>query len=1136
MNWVLGIVALGVFVYTWFIAKPPRVSAQEWDGLPTAEEGVSIAVVFGTVQINSPNITWFGDVGRSGLNYYAGAQFGLCHGEVDWFEGIAVGGKSVWSGYVAPNASGVGFVNFRALFGALDEFAGKAESRGVDGVEGLAMVRFGAVNNAGTDDGSQGAPCDYLTKQMQMVKGPQYHGVCTVELWRPWLGNSPSLKPFGFRVQRIHKAQGGDEAQWYDAKAEIRIGRNREEVWKYKVAAAWDATDYSAKAFNDSAWTTGQGGFGNAGRWNFGYKTPIVQTSLQGLEGATSTSVPLGTSVWVRQDIGPMPPCAFGVRVWNDGAATLWCNGTQVTLTPITDSKDPRSGVFNARAWVPASLVDAGGVNVLALRVVAGFNDNSQIGQYVYAGLQAGLDRFSPEAVVNMNGVHVVYEVLTNTTWGLGYAAADVDWAASFMTAASTCYAERLGVSFLWSAQTKIEEFLSEVLRHIGAVLYVDRTTGKFTIKLIRNDFDVGDLLVLNASNIARIENAERPALGELVNSVTATYSRVPNGDPGTITVHDNGLIAAQGAVIGQKVEFQGLTDAYSAQRMAFRNLRALSRSLLSCALETNREASGLNVGDPFVLNWPNLDINNVVMRVTGVELGDGISNAVKIKAAEDVFYTADAPIVLFPGTIWPPVTLEPLPGTAYSTRFTTVRTEDPLNRGVVFCTFLGPHFAGGNTPVLEGWTEDPPGVFAYPTTGPLDAEWFDDVDPGTDDHSGVSPMLGKAVLVWTGDTTESGVDEKRMGVFLVEDVGGHWVDYGLPSQTYVSTYPRLRRHPDYDESGDFVEGMTVQVQAGTAHGGHFFTLANAAVTLGATEQEWAEATTKTWAYGYQLLTPAQLAEAEQVTTGGRVSPGVLDEAVTMGVAGADFTGFETLAGTPGVSTIPAGPWRFPVEGVWLDVDAPAETTTIGFKVYRVRYGGGGGVVFEVLGPALHNTDPIPLDLTYNAPSIQMDDGDVLALIPTLHTSSATPVTLNLRYSSPQHGTGVTMPAPTAAPLPRATRMAARHADGVVIVSERAIDTAVTVAAGTHLVGFTTAGYQDGDSVSLTVNGGTAGSPVVIEHLGTAPTGSAPFFLGSISLLGATYGNLQAKTSNYRITIKYDKPALRWYLIGGPIA
>src|SRR3546814_4430004 len=79
----------------------------------------------------------------------------------------------------------------------------------------------------------------------------------------------------------------------------------------------------------------------------------------------------------------------------------------------------------------------------------------------------------------------------------MGYLESDID-DASFIAAADTLSNEGLGMSLLWDKQILIDAFIQEVIKHIDAALYVSRTTGKFVLKLIRADYDEGDLITLD--------------------------------------------------------------------------------------------------------------------------------------------------------------------------------------------------------------------------------------------------------------------------------------------------------------------------------------------------------------------------------------------------------------------------------------------------------------------------------------------------------------------------------------------------------------------------------------------------------------------------------------------------------------
>ena len=58
-----------------------------------------------------------------------------------------------------------------------------------------------------------------------------------------------------------------------------------------------------------------------------------------------------------------------------------------------------------------------------------------------------------------MNPAHIIYECLTDRTWGRGYSSAEID-DASFRAAADTLYAENFGLSILWDQQQDIEAFI----------------------------------------------------------------------------------------------------------------------------------------------------------------------------------------------------------------------------------------------------------------------------------------------------------------------------------------------------------------------------------------------------------------------------------------------------------------------------------------------------------------------------------------------------------------------------------------------------------------------------------------------------------------------------------------------------
>lgn len=267
----------------------------------------------------------------------------------------------------------------------------------------------------------------------------------------------------------------------------------------------------------------------------------------------------------------------------------------------------------------------------------------------------------SGTATGDMNPAHIIRECLTDRDWGMGYADSDIDDAA-FAAAADALHAETFGISIVWDRQSTIEAFIEQILRHIDAALYVDRRTGKFVLKLIRNDYTVGTLLTLDESNIERVEGLGRPAFGELINSISVAYWDAETGNDAAITLDDTALVQMQGGVINTTAQYPGITSRSLAARVAQRDLRTLSQPLLSCTIYATRAASALDIGDAFVLTWPAAGISGVVMRVTGLALGDGRNNRVRITCTQDAFALPAQAVIAPPADEWVSPIETPLP------------------------------------------------------------------------------------------------------------------------------------------------------------------------------------------------------------------------------------------------------------------------------------------------------------------------------------------------------------------------------------------------------------------------------------------------------------------------------------------
>lgn len=242
------------------------------------------------------------------------------------------------------------------------------------------------------------------------------------------------------------------------------------------------------------------------------------------------------------------------------------------------------------------------------------------------------------EISVGMNPAHILVQCLTDPQWGMGYPQESIGW--SFWNAVWVLSDEGFGLNLLWTRQQSIESFVGQILDHIGGILYTDPQQGTFEIKLLRDDYEIGNLPQLGPDEIVSIERFERAQWGELPNELTVVYTDWDTGGDATATVENLAAIQLQGGVINQRRDYPGVNYGPLASRLALRDLRALGSPLARISITVAREtlARAPLPGDVFQLNWPRLGIDRMAVRITGIDTGVLGAAQWRIDAVEDVF------------------------------------------------------------------------------------------------------------------------------------------------------------------------------------------------------------------------------------------------------------------------------------------------------------------------------------------------------------------------------------------------------------------------------------------------------------------------------------------------------------------
>ena len=568
-----------------------------------------------------------GDEVTVGYFYSLGIHMGLWKGPIDKVVNIRVDEKCAWSG---ENTGGPLTIDAPELFG------GEEREGGVTGVVDIDM----------------GGPAQTENTYLQSQLGndiPAFRGFVSAILNQVYIGLNPYLKPWRIRGQRIHVRQDGID-QWYDEKAEILytcpgdnfISSNRWRLHILEVDMSLqpdlpNATWVRALTFFDQNgnsltlpedFVIGQGCFASdnssvcSGAFDGGGEDETFWFS--------SLPVPEGTEIHIGYDFGGEKLHVSSFMIGN-ATHTLPYLERGNPIQYAIEYEDGNGDWISTGEFAPFDVPGTENTYFENYNVVAETNPVDPTCSYT-------------GDVYDMNPAHIVRECVTDPDWGLGHPETENDDAASTY-AADLLYTEEMGISINWYRQGPVEDFIAQIKKHINAELYVDRQTSKYVLKLIRDDYDPDALLTLDENDIVRIENARRPALGELINSVTVVYWDTCTSKDASVTVQDEALIQMQGGTINTTIQYPGFTNFRNAVRAAQRDLLALSTPLYASTIYAKRTADGLNIGDVFILTYPDYDISQMIVRITEADYGDGRKNEIRLNVVEDVFALPVTPI-----------------------------------------------------------------------------------------------------------------------------------------------------------------------------------------------------------------------------------------------------------------------------------------------------------------------------------------------------------------------------------------------------------------------------------------------------------------------------------------------------------
>jgi hypothetical protein len=523
-----------------------------------------------------------------GYRYFVGVHFQLCRALADYLYGIEVAERPVWQG---STPGGQITITAKDIFGGT-----KREG----GVSGDVDIEMGAPDQAKND---------YLASKIGSGV-PAHRGIVGAVLRQVEVGMNPYLKSWRFTLQRIYKRGDGSE-QWYPEKAGIFTFANDPGAQFVNI----DARVHYANTFADGL-TRGVTVSG------FDPSDEFIVTMPPGRTYSAFSYIG-------EPNIDPLDPNSGSSHHFN--VALDGDSGNVITV-----SSDLYDGYEAARrAFGGLYLTGASSYTFFITDSDSYSGTDNSGGLSLALGAPIGLD---------MNPAHIIREALTDAESGMGVPEAEIG--ASFTAAADTFFAEGLGLSILWEESEKVEDFIKKVQSHADAHVFVDRRTGKWEIKPVRDDYDPATLLVLDDSNIISWRGIERRDPADAVNTVTVDYFDRKLKRTASRTVHDLALIQETGGVRHENLKYEGAPNEAIGSRIAYRDLVTLSSPIATGAIDCTRAADALNPGDVFKLNSARHGFENEVCRVVEIEEPGGSDHAITIKFASDVFALGASPLV----------------------------------------------------------------------------------------------------------------------------------------------------------------------------------------------------------------------------------------------------------------------------------------------------------------------------------------------------------------------------------------------------------------------------------------------------------------------------------------------------------
>ena len=216
----------------------------------------------------------------------------------------------------------------------------------------------------------------------------------------------------------------------------------------------------------------------------------------------------------------------------------------------------------------------------------------------------------------------------------------------SFYNAAITLKNEKFGLALIVNTENQLKSLIEEIIRHIDATFFFNIETGKFTLKLYRNDYNVNNLISINEDLVKEIKY-KKGNYQDLSTHLVLNYISQVNYKKSTIYAENASIKDLIKQNKTTELNFLCIQDQNLASKVLNREFQKYCTPLSKISFKVSNSFK-LSVFDVFKFTSKKLGINNMILRIIEVSADEYEKNYYEITCTEDIYSANDYEIITY--------------------------------------------------------------------------------------------------------------------------------------------------------------------------------------------------------------------------------------------------------------------------------------------------------------------------------------------------------------------------------------------------------------------------------------------------------------------------------------------------------